>query len=76
MLFFSSEKYKILSSITVYNMIMRHAFWAVNQYIRMISEDHVILKTGRNDAENVALHHRNTILFFKYIQMQDNNFKS
>jgi len=27
-------------------LIIRDVTWAVNQYIRMISEDHVTLKTG------------------------------
>ncbi len=27
-------------------VIIRNMYWAANQYIRMISEDHVTLKTG------------------------------
>ncbi len=30
-------------------------FWAANQYIRMISESHLTLKTGVMTAENPAL---------------------
>ncbi len=35
---------KTLGSTTL--IIIRNVSWAVNQYIRMISEDHVTLKTG------------------------------
>ncbi len=34
--------------------------WAANQFIRLISEDHVTLKTT-NNAENSAAHHRNKL---------------
>ncbi len=36
-------------------MLIRNVFQAANQHIRMISEDHVTLKTG----ENSALRHTN-----------------
>ncbi len=36
---------------------------AVNQYIRMISEDHVTLKTRVMIAESSALYHRNKLRF-------------
>ncbi len=35
----------------------------------MISEDHVTLKTGSNDAENTAAHHRNTLLHYIKVEI-------
>ncbi len=48
----------LISSATVLNIDNNNnninVSWAANQHIRMISEDHVTLKTS-NDAENSAL---------------------
>ncbi len=57
-------------------IIMRNASWAANQHIRMISEDHVTLKTGGwNDAENSALHNRKKSYILQYIHIENSSFK-
>ncbi len=35
--------------------------WAANQHIRMISEESCDTEDCSNDAENLALHHRNKL---------------
>ncbi len=47
--------------------------FALNQYIRMISEGSCDTEDWSNDAENPALHHRNK-LHFKILKIKCNNF--
>ncbi len=47
-------------------IIIINVSWAANQHIRMISEDHMTLKTGVSDAENSAFDHRNKLHFKIY----------
>ncbi len=54
-------------------IIIRNIYWAVNQYIRLISEDHVTLKTS-NDAEN-QLYISGINYIFTYIQIENIYFK-
>ncbi len=46
---------KILSSTTVFNIDINKKSWAVNQHIRMISEESCDTDDWSNDAENSAL---------------------
>ncbi len=48
--------------------------WPSNQHNRIISEEHVTLKTGMTAAENSALHH-SINLILKYIKIENNYFK-
>ncbi len=54
---------KIWSSRTISKLIIiiRNAFWAANQHIRMISEGSCDTEDWSNDAENSALHYRNKL---------------
>ncbi len=47
-------------------MIFRNVSLAANHYIRIISEGSCNIKDMSNDAENSALHHRNTLHFKMY----------
>ncbi len=40
----------------------------------MISEDHDT-EDWRNDAENTAAHHRNTLQYIQYMQIENSYFK-
>ncbi len=44
--------------------------WAANQYIIMISEDHVITEDWIDDAENSALHHTNKLHCLYLLQLK------
>ncbi len=46
-------------------LILRNIYWAANEHIRVISEDHVTLETGLI-AEKAALHHSNKLHFKIY----------
>ncbi len=61
---------KILSSATFINIDNKCFSWAVNQYIRLISEDHVITEDWSNDAENSALHHTNKLHCLYLLQLK------
>ncbi len=50
-LFFKIKQHNYFLQLTFIKI--RNVSWAANQHIRMISEDHVTLKS--NDAENSAL---------------------
>ncbi len=55
-------------------IIIRNASWAVNQHIRMISEDHVTMKTGVMMLKiQIWLSEINLIL--TYIHIENSNFK-
>ncbi len=41
----------------------------------MISEGSCDIEDWSNDAENSALHHRNILEIFKYIQIENSYFK-
>ncbi len=44
-------------------IIIRNISWAVNQYIRIISEGSCDTEDWSNDAENTAVHHKNKLRF-------------
>ncbi len=58
---FISQKYSAAQPFSA--LIIIRNFLAANQYIIMISEDHVTLKTGVMMMINTAVHHRNKLHF-------------
>ncbi len=57
---------KKISSTTVFNTDNNNVSGAANHIIKMISEGSCDTDAWINDAENSALHHRNTLYFKVY----------
>ncbi len=61
-----SKKYEVSQLFLSLKIMKINAFWAANQYIKMISEGSCDAEDWNNDAENSALHHRNKLYFKMY----------
>ncbi len=61
---------KIWSSTSIFNIDNKNVSWAANQHIRMISEDHVTLKTGVMMLK-IQLWSQEINYYFKYIHIEN-----
>ncbi len=68
------QKYLAAQLFSTLMIIIRNVSWAVNQHIRMISEDHVTLKTGVMMLK-IQLHITEINYILTYIHIENSYFK-